>query len=347
MGKAMYINTNNQIKKVKNIYINVNNQVRKVKKGYVNVNGVVRLFYDASSTRGIWTEGTMPSSSNWTSVAFGKGKFVAVASGSVYSAYSYDGITWYTSTLPKSTSWNRVRFCNDRFIAISSGGAVIYSIDGITWTAATLPISVAWSDIGYNAEKGYYVIISNNTSSSTLKGLYSMDGTTWKQTTLQTPISSITYGNGKIIGVKTNTGSGNTIIINSSSNPANPWSAGTNMFPTGSDHTVRSWYDIIYGNDRFIAVASGGKTSYSLTGNNGSFTEVSSSITSTLRSIAYGNGMFIAVANNDSQSICSNDGTEWSTSIMPASRQWRSVAFGNGVFVAVAYGSDKNARIMF
>lgn len=334
MAKAAYIGVTEKARKVKNIYIGVNGIARKVKKGYIGVNGVARLFYDADA--GGWTSGTLPSSANWTSVAFGNGRFVAVASGSQTAAYSTNGINWTSVSLPSSSTWNCVRYCKDRFIAVSGAGKAIYSTDGITWTALTLPVSSTWSSVGYNAEKGYYAIASSATSN--IQCIYSTNGTTWKQgTQMSGPVSSMAYGNGKLIGVTT--AATNNFEICSSTGGS--WNMAIFISPTPS--TKRSWYDVVYGTDRFVAVASGGKAAYSLTGSASSFTEVTLPVNATFRGVAYGNGKFVAVANASNQYIFSENGTLWTAGEMPSSANWRSVAYGNGRFVAVAYGSNKVA----
>jgi len=53
-----------------------------------------------------WHPAALPIAQDWSSVAFGSGKFVAIASSNV-SAYSIDGINWQTATLP---NWSRLVF---------------------------------------------------------------------------------------------------------------------------------------------------------------------------------------------------------------------------------------------
>jgi hypothetical protein len=54
----------------------------------------------AYSTDGInWTTATMPSSVEWKSIAYGDGKFVAVAHGNARGAYSEDGINWMDTSV--------------------------------------------------------------------------------------------------------------------------------------------------------------------------------------------------------------------------------------------------------
>ena len=105
---------------------------------------------------------TMPSSSNWSSVTYGNGRFVAVGNGSNTAAYSTDGITWTAATLPSSGSWSSVTYGNGRFVAVGNGSnTAAYSTDGITWTAVTMPSSGHWISATYG--NGRFVAVASNT----------------------------------------------------------------------------------------------------------------------------------------------------------------------------------------
>ena len=71
----------------------------------------------------------LPASATWTKVAYGQGVFVAVASGTTTCAISYDGLTWNTQSLPSSSNWNSVAFGNPSnapiFAAISNTSGTI------------------------------------------------------------------------------------------------------------------------------------------------------------------------------------------------------------------------------
>ena len=77
----------------------------------------------------------LPSSYIWNSVAYGGGKFVAVAGNSNAAAYSTDGFSWTETTLPSSLNWRSVAYGNGRFVAIANNSrSIVYSSDGISWT---------------------------------------------------------------------------------------------------------------------------------------------------------------------------------------------------------------------
>ena len=62
--------------------------------------------------------------------------------GSTVAATSEDGITWTARTLPASRDWVDIAWGNGRFIAIAADNATgAYSMDGITWTALPIGIA--------------------------------------------------------------------------------------------------------------------------------------------------------------------------------------------------------------
>ena len=79
----------------------------------------------------------MPAVLSWSSVAFGNGSFVAVASGSTTAATSTDGITWTSRTMPSAVSWSEVIYGG--MPGVQNFVAVAYT----TTTAATIAYSVA------------------------------------------------------------------------------------------------------------------------------------------------------------------------------------------------------------
>ena len=110
----------------------------------------------ATSSNGVsWTaQGTIPGSiTNWASMAYGNGRFVAIAGGQGGSAnrnvaYTIDnGVTWYLSPngMPASAVWTRIRYGAGLFFATAEGtNQCATSPDGITWTLRTLPSSSNW-----------------------------------------------------------------------------------------------------------------------------------------------------------------------------------------------------------
>ncbi|MCZ2397822.1 MAG: hypothetical protein LC100_14930, partial [Chitinophagales bacterium] len=63
------------------------------------------LLANSPDNAGAWTQRGLPANTNWNSVTYGNGVFVAVAQGSSIAATSPDGITWTQRVLPANTNW--------------------------------------------------------------------------------------------------------------------------------------------------------------------------------------------------------------------------------------------------
>jgi hypothetical protein len=154
-----------------------------------------------------WTGGgNMPSSANWSSVAYGDGTWVAVAtSSSTENAYSTDGGQTWTAgaALPASANWRHVAYGGGKFVAVASGGTqAAYSTDnGATWTTATLPASTDWSDVTFGNNR--FVAISEASGTT---AAYSLNGIDWEASTIPSAqYRAVTYGQGTFLAVSLTT----------------------------------------------------------------------------------------------------------------------------------------------
>jgi hypothetical protein len=149
-----------------------------------------------------WTPTTLPSSANWYSVAYGNGKFVAIAYYSNKAAYSTDGINWTETTMPSSGNWWGFTYGNGKFVAIatSNSNKAAYSLDGITWIAATMPSIANWHSVAYG--NGKFVTASYGST----KAAYSTDGINWTETTMPSSANwySVAYGNDMFVSIADN-----------------------------------------------------------------------------------------------------------------------------------------------
>jgi hypothetical protein len=104
----------------------------------------------------------MPFSAVFSSICFGNGKFVAVASNSQQCATSPDGITWTTQTMLNSRDWTGVAAGPGVFVAVAQGFVDVSasSPDGITWTEQAMPSGGNWKAITSGA--GSFVAIATN-----------------------------------------------------------------------------------------------------------------------------------------------------------------------------------------
>jgi len=151
----------------------------------------------------------MPSAGDWTCLAAGDNKFVAIRTNSSVFASSLDGVNWTAGSMPSNRSWTSVVYGNDRFVAIASDqvqGTVAYTVpgSGITWAQSTIPAGGdssqdQWVDLAYGKNK--FVAIANSQNAVA----FSDDGITWTSEVIDnnTPKDwvSIAYGNNRFVAV--------------------------------------------------------------------------------------------------------------------------------------------------
>jgi hypothetical protein len=109
----------------------------------------------------------LPTSTTWSSLAFGNGRFVAIASGQRNVAYSIDaGATWIASPagLPSSQTWTKVAYGQGLFVAVASGTTVCAtSPDGVVWTERAISASSNWNGVVFGSPSNVptWVAVSN------------------------------------------------------------------------------------------------------------------------------------------------------------------------------------------
>ena len=146
--------------------------------------------------------GSLPAG-NWTSVAFGNGRFVAVSNGTV-SAFSTTGTGWTNGGGLVSANYVSIAYGSGpaKFVAIAGGStgtsqATAYSADGVSWTAGTLPALAYWTSITYG--NGRFVAVAQGSTATA----YSLDGITWTTPATVLPQvsawSNIKYGQGTFL----------------------------------------------------------------------------------------------------------------------------------------------------
>jgi hypothetical protein len=135
--------------------------------------GVAAISKDDGLT---WTSASLGTTSNWASVAFGNGKFIAVQNDSDVFVESSDGLTWIAGQLPSSEHWNRIAFGGNKFVIIGeqTNTSYVSNDSGTTWTAGTLPTSTNWDRLVFSNNRFLAMSSTSNVIAS------SADGITWK-----------------------------------------------------------------------------------------------------------------------------------------------------------------------
>ncbi len=266
------------------------------------VNDAEKFMYSDDGINWVYVPAWIDTSSsqrntNFRSVTYGNGKFVAVGDSFDSSrgprvAWSTDGINWNFVNDPslRVTKWIGVTYGNGKYVAVGYDGGArsMYSTDGINWTLSSPP-SLYWRAIAYG--NGKFVAVSE-TDGGTNRSMYSTDGINWTLggTTGDYEYQAITFGNGKFVAVAT---SGNERIMYSTDGIS--WTLVT------APNTANEFRAVVFGNNTFVALARDPRDT--------------------------GTGL----------SAYSTDGINWtqSTSIGD-SQSWNTGAYGGGKFVALA-----------
>jgi len=135
-----------------------------------DTNTVALLHFDGANASTVMSN-AIPAST-YSSMAYGSGRFVAIASGTT-AAFSTDGISWTASVLPASTTWTSITYGNGLFVAVSSTTAITaYSVDGATWYGSNLTISANYVKYG----QGIFLALASGSNVA----YTSPDGASWK-----------------------------------------------------------------------------------------------------------------------------------------------------------------------
>jgi hypothetical protein len=278
-------------------------------------------------------------------------------------AVNVDDIIYYlnTGTSPNVKNWYRVTVAGTTTTTGPTHGAGTSASNGtvtllhIGISAVLVPsrvseagivdgvvsLSVQQSGAGYTFtptvtsidSSARYVAIATGTGdncTTTRAGLAIAANWTAGTSTGKTDLVALTYGVGVYVAV------GGTASAVSSTN-GNTWISRT--IPTLGGGT---YSDVQYGNDVFVAIATGSlSTAVSTNGNSWSVGGVMPS-SAAWGSIAYGNGRFVAIETGTTTTkatISYDKGITWIATVLPASTIWSKIAYGQGLFFAIATGT--------
>ncbi len=271
-----------------------------------------------------WNSATGASSNAWTSVTYGNGQFVAVASNGVVKTSS-DGISWTLKTAP-SGCWNSVAYGNGIFLAVGCNGGVMTSQDGTAWALkATIEPNSSVGPINLvSVTYGNGNFVATGYWGSTGVIMISQNGITWAQVSSVNgmQLSNVAYGAG-------------TFVLISSGGYIETSYDGVTWTGRGAaiNNSNSVWSGLSYGNGLFVAVAVGGSKKIITSTNGMTWTVRVMGVAYGLNSITFGNGLFVAVGNNSI--VTSSDGINWTVGTSSTSDNWHSITYGGGVFVAV------------
>jgi hypothetical protein len=307
----------------------------------------------AKATTVSWTSSQSVPAGNWYAVAYGNGRWTAVAqSGTNRLMTSTDGASWTTSGLtyngsaggPVDGDWRAVLYANNMWLAAGYDGRMMTSSDGLAWSNAGVTGLTVNEDINSVAYKtGTWVAVGNAASIAT-----SSDGLTWTTSGISGAPAGIALrsvlwssSRGRFIAV----GDSSTVIY---STDGLTWSnASVSGITAGLSLTSIAGGIASNGNLRFVIVSpsnTSGSVWSSTDGLSWTAGTANSSCTSSQRwnAVAYGNGRWIAGrgAGGTCDSISSILGiqTSWEQPSGGAVSWWNAIAYGNSRWVAVGSG---------
>lgn len=272
--------------------------------------------------------GTLSSSRLWSSVAYGKGVYVAVAPGSTGISYSSDGANWTPASIGVVADWASVAYGNGRFVAVASNdsypdvNAVTYSLDGIQWYGSSLP-EATYSSVVYGDYVDTWVAVATGGRNAA----YSTDGgITWNSATLPEGADwiDVVYGNGKFVAIAQSDSTATQLAYSAD---GITWTSST---------YVGAAEQIAFGNGRFVIVT-GDVTQPMIYSFDGITWENSVTLSADpFDTLTYGAGTFLAAISDTTIAAVSTDGINWKPLTLPDNGTWISATYGNGKFVLIA-----------
>jgi hypothetical protein len=276
------------------------------------------------------------------------GRFVSLTS--IENArYSDDGTTWTEITLPFNATMTSLAAGNNRFIATASGESrVASSLNGIAWTEVVLPLEAAWTGSVFGGSK--FVLVATDTD----RVAVSTDGVTWTANgsipddtdgggdSTTSSWASITYGKGKYLAVSYSD------LATATSTDGVTWTRHDTVLPNTGNGT---WFNVAYGNNRFVAVTTDGQTAYSFDGITWYEGTALPSLElgfepDTSNAIKFDNGIFIVLGGSSgpkSSIVTSEDGVIWTLRALPLTKNWSAITYGNGAWYAKATAATTDA----
>ena len=297
----------------------------------------------------------LPVATTWQKVAYGNGRYVAIAGGitqtDVY-AYSDDGITWTQGTLPKKDYWTGICFGKTKFI-ITAGSNInrhlsassAMSSDGINWSLETLPQEGYWTSVCYGNNK-FVAVSQSGTNSWVYKTEQSDDWQLCRHVdgSMANFFSDVCYGNNMFLAI------GATSTISYSYD-------GIDWYTKNCSSDFSSGLSsICYGKDKFVACGGNSQGRGELYYSTDGFEWHSCTAKTKLVSVCYGNGRFVAISGETmasstsiySKVMVSLDGKDWSEVTLPISGYWRHIGYSEEqkIFMAISGGIQSSSSII-
>jgi hypothetical protein len=257
------------------------------------------------------------------------GRFIAIADPN-YVYVSDNGENWSEIIIPTEADWRSIISGDNRFVAVAyNDNRINFSYDGDNWTTRSLPNTNNWIDGAYGA--GKFVIIAEGSN----EVLYSETGLTFTSTSIPDYLGGdstasqwqkVVYGQGKFVAI-----SGSDRMVATSVDGV-VWTRHELALPNDN-------YDFAaleYGNNRFLAITTDGKTVYSVNGGTvwyqGDDLPNDGLDAYTWTDMSYSQGVFLAISkssagNSNNVAATTEDGIAWTERATANSQRWSVVQY--------------------
>jgi len=265
------------------------------------------------------------------------GRFISIDKQNI-AYYSDDGENWQSILLPAiSNNYTDISAAENKFIAIAGGENIVsISTDGSTWSPILLPVRENWSSITYG--KNTWVVVSDNSNTV----LYSNDGgNTWQETSIPEDTVSdstadstvpayahVDYGRGIFVAVSTGD------LASAVSNDGVNWIRVDSALPELEGNLAYDLIDLVYGDNRFLAVSIEGFSFYSFDGEKWFQGEqITNDINFDVTDLVYNQGIFVACLQGkesrlSNEIVFTESGLNWQTKTLSNTASWSSIAYG-------------------
>jgi hypothetical protein len=262
----------------------------------------------------------LPSGVRLSGVAFGNGRFVAVAYADGHALTSANGATWElhnTGTGGTSKKLADITFGNGIFVAVGAGGHIRTTSDGVQWTPQSADTTANLNGVAFVNDR---FLISGDSGAL----LSSLNGAQWTphSTANTNRWQSAAYGNGKYVAIGFRTGQAARAAV--ATTPGD-WTLHDTGHPTYMN-------GVAFGDGMFVSVGYNGALQTSLDGSEWS-PSVAAVPGNWLKRVIHEAGHFIAVG--ETGIAVSPDGNVWRTAYSTGFVAVEGIVFGQNTVLAV------------
>lgn len=324
----------------------------------ISNDGEYRFMYseDGGET---WKKTYLPYYSVWTDIIYADNKFVAIASeGDYVVTISNDGKTWTPINVSQKNKWQKICYGNGTFIVVGLNGInqIMTSSNGILWTPRETPNFLPLKSVTHVSDNKFIAVCEEDInkvidiSSKNIaisKAFVTEDkGITWTNINISQNKNwqTISFNNGKYIGLSNSTGAKNKLLVTNSINILSTYQMIDQTFDN------QDWMDSNYLNNYYLAVSKNGekKLARSVNGTVWETYKVKDNDVNEWHKIATNNtDRAVLISRNGTEKIAYsvNNGTSWATTNLQDSKTLEDIVYGSDKWVTVSSANSSGSRI--